>query len=460
MTVKNNAKMNLTNLSARQKNAMRHLSILVLLLVAFIYNFAHRDGWQDSQWSGDEPLYIEKAHNLWQSGTTPGSITWSPGYVTLMSPLIGIAGKEMGYKLWRFALFLGMSFLAYAAFFRMFKSTWIGVVAALYIQLFLMPYASPSLQGLVCLLYLMCLCLLTENTKYLGVVFGILLNGIFVSGAVGSVLFTFATLCLIFYPRLVFSMRFGAQLVVGVVLFSAVLHSFNYDIKNYSDEASQRGRAGLYHQLSLYIVSSGRSSPYLEPGEDDPALGVDEYHRHLKAIDRYYVDKFGEKEFELRAYRHDVRWPLFLLDWPWMIGKDPALMREYGYDVFETLKNSITGAFEIIFPFGDYDVNTKSPKRGVYLFLLIILLTLPSTANFAQKGPQAKSIWPSRLHIIFGVSILSTLIPLTLVKPLAIYFPPLIPAYLMGAGLFALLLVHLAKKLIIVTGYRNIGPGQ
>lgn len=448
----------LPELQSISANAIRHALILLFLLVVFTFNFAHRNGWKDDQAQGDDPVYIETAYNYWHSDAHPGRITWSPGYVQLMSPFVGVLGKETGYKIWRFILFAGVSLLVYIAFSRMFGSIWLGTALALFSQMFLTPYAAPTLQALVCLLYLFCFSLLADKTRFLGLAFGILLNGIFVSGAVGGVLFSFGILCVIFYPRLIFSRRFFAQFLASVALFGSVLYHLSYGTAsnlNYAEEAAQRGRAGLYHQLSLYIVSSGRSTPYLKPGDDDAQNNADEYHRHLKAIDRYYLDKFGEGESDARAYRHDKRWPLFLLDWPWMMAKDPELMREYRHEVLKTLRDSlfggdkVFGAFEIAFPFGDYGIHTKSFfKRATYnivsvIFLMLILM-LPHLIRLARKKPFASHgfTWPSRLQILFCLSCLSTLLPLMLVKPLPIYFPPLIPAYLMGIALLTAFFVN------------------
>ena len=430
--------------------------ILLLLFATFALNFAYHDGWKDAQAPGDEPAYIENAYNYWHSDHfvniigNPGylNITWSPGYVLLMSPFVGIFGQETGYKIWRFTLFAGTSFMVYFAFSRMFGSAWLGASLALFSQMFIMPYAAPSLQLLACFLYLICLRLLIDKTRFLGFTFGALLNGIFISGTVGGVLFSFGVLCMAFYPRLIFSRRFFIQFLAGAALFGVILHHFNYDILKYSEQATQRGRFGLYHQLSLYIVSSGRSAPYLKP-EDDLQNNVDEYHRHLKAIDRYYLDKFGEKEHNLRARRHDEQWPLFLLDWPWMITKDPGLMKEYGQEIFRTLKESLLMSFQIILPFGDYNFNTSSPKRGMYAIPIIFVLMLPHLIGLVRKKPinyRPPPIWPSRLQLLFLLSCLSSLIPLILVKPLSIYFPPLIPCYLMVIALLASLPISGIRK--------------
>lgn len=422
--------------------SVKQLYILLLLLVTFAFNFSHRDGWKDAQGPGDEPAYIESAYTYWRSGVVPDKITWSPGYVLLMSPFVGAFGKETGYKIWRFTLFAGISFLAYVAFSRMFGSAWLGAVLALCAQMFVTPYLAPTLQSLVCLLYLICFCSLTDNTRFLGLTFGILLNGIFVSSTMGFVFFSFGALCLIFFPRLIFSRRFFVQFVASVALFGAMLHNFDYDIRKYPEKAYERGSAGLYHQLSLLIVSSGRSASYLEPGEADPRPGtVDEYHRHLKAVDRYYLDKFGEKEADLRSRRHDERWPEFLLDWPWMMTKDPELMKEYRHQVYATLKDSALHAFQITLPFGEYNINTTSLKRGVFVIPLMLVLMLPPLVRLVLEKPLAplELTWPSRLQILFFLSCLTSLLPLMLVKPLLIYFPPLIPAYLMGIALLNML---------------------
>lgn len=453
----------LPGLKSIPASAVKNFYILLLLLVVFAVNFAYRDGWENAQGPGDEPAYIESAYNYWHSESfsntigSPGyiQITWSPGYVQLMSPFVGILGKETGYKIWRFTLFAGISFLVYLAFSSMFGSIWFGAALALFSQMFLITYAAPTLQTLVCLIYLICFRLLADKARFLGLLFGILLNGIFISGTVGGVFFAFGVLCLIFYPRLIFSRQFFVQFLAGVALFGAVLHYFGYDITKYSEEAALRGRCGLYHQLSLYIVSSGRSVPYLKPGWDDPIKNnVDEYHRHLQAIDRYYLDKFGEREHELRARRHDERWPLFLLDWPWMMAKNPELMREYRHEIFEALKDSALYSFQIILPFGDYNINTTSPKRGMYLIPLMFILILPYLIRLVRKKPLASHgfTWPSRLQILFCLSCLSTLLPLMLVKPLPIYFPPLIPAYLMG---IALLTAFFANRIAFFTGARG-----
>lgn len=239
-------------------------------------------------------------------------------------------------------------------------------------------------------------------------------------------------------------MRFAAQLLVGVALFAATLHHFKYDIRIYFEEATKRGRAGLYHQLSLYIVSSGRSTLYLRPGEDDPNLhNVDEYHRHLKAIDRYYQDKFGGIEDELRQKSQDPRWPAFLLDWPWLIKKDPDLMKEYGVEVLRTFSGSMLTAFEAVTP---YD-NKPSIKRAIInvgvMFFVAFAALLPYLRKFSAGGhaePENLRM-PTRQQMLFALSCVATVVPLILVKPLDIYFPPLIPVYLLvvatlGVGLF------------------------
>lgn len=391
-------------------------------------------------------MYIEKAYNYWYSSKHPGPLTWSPGYVQLMSPFVGVFGMETGYKIWRFVLFASISLMVYVTFSRMFCSTWLGASLALFSQMFIMPYAAPSLQLLVCLLYLICLLLLADKTRFLGLAFGILLNGIFISGTLGGVLFSFSVLCMVFYPRLIFSRRFFIQFLASLALLGVMHHHLRYDITTISEVSADRGRAGLYHQLSLYIVSSGRSAPYLKP-DDDLQNNVDKYHRHLNAIDRYYLDKFGETEADLRSRRHGEQWPLFLLDWPWMMTKDPELMKEYRQEIFRTLKESLLVSFQISLPFGDYNFNTSSPKRGMYVVPIIFVLMLPHLIGLVRKKPiNPPLVWPSRLQLLFLLSCLSTLIPLILVKPLPIYFPPLIPCYLMGIALLALLPISGIRK--------------
>ncbi|MBI5937548.1 MAG: hypothetical protein HY850_06850 [Betaproteobacteria bacterium] len=426
---------------------MKHLKMLFLLLAAFVVIFTGLNGWKDGQGPGDDPAYVQSAYDYWHKGAHPGAITWSPGYVALMSPVVGILGKETGYKVWRFAVLFGVSMLIYVAFQRMFGSAWVGFVMALYSQMLMQPYASPSLQALLGLLYLACLVLLVGKERYLGFVFAILLNSVFVSGAAATVLFAFGVFCLIFYPRWLFSLRFFAQFAVGVALFTVVLQHFEYDISKYPTATAQRGRAGLYHQLSLYILASGRSTPYLLPGEDDPKLHpVDEYHRHLNAIERYYLDKFGQTEGELRDKSQDARWPAVLLDWPWLIEKDPELMRGYAREVVRTLvEDSALTAFEAVRPY-DRGPSWKRLLRNLVVMATVVAITLLPLLRLRDGKPKLleRVSLPSRLQALFALSCFSTLIPLILVKPLPIYFPPLIPVYLL---ILAVVSVVIAKAL-------------
>jgi hypothetical protein len=447
-------------------SAVKPLYILLLLLAVFAFNFSYHDGWKDGQGGGDEPAYIENAYNYWHSGAVPGQITWSPGYAQLMSPFVGLFGKETGFKIWRFVLFAGVSLLVYAVFSQMFCNAWFGFILALYSQMFWWPYNAPSLQSLACLLYLICFLLLTDKKRFLGLTLGIMMNGIFISGAMGFVFVSFGALSLIFYPRFIISRRFLIQFLACAALFGANLHHLGYDIREYPEIAYVRGSAGLYHQLSLLIVSSGRYVPYLKPGEDDHSQNhvgeyrshqerADEYYSHLKAVDRYYLDKFGEKEADLRAHRHDGRWPALLLDWPWMMSKDPELMKEFAQDSFRELKENLWMAFEIILPVRDYHVSSKSPKRGVFVIPLIFVLLLPHFIGLIRKEPIGASVWPSRLQLLLLLSCLGTLIPLTLVKPLIIYFPSLIPAYLMGVALITSFFINGAS---LIQRQQNIQP--
>ncbi|MBI5937549.1 MAG: hypothetical protein HY850_06855 [Betaproteobacteria bacterium] len=434
-------------------DGMKHIYIVFLLLAALAINYTHRGGWEDVRPPGDDPTYVESAYDYWHKGAHPGAITWSPVYVQMMSPFVGMLGKKTGYQVWRFAIFAGVTLMAYAALTQMFGTVWFGAALALFSQLFLLPYLAPFLQTVICLLYLLCLYLLAYQTRFIGLVFGLLLNGIFISGALGFVLLSFATLCLIFIPRMVMDRRFWFQVMAGLICFVAVLHNFSYDISRYSEEAAQRGRAGLYHQLSLYIVSSGRSEPYLAPDEADPRQYYStEYERHLKAIDRYYLAKFGETENELRATRHDARWPLFLLDWPWMMERDPELMRGYIVDDLRALRDSLLGSFQTINPFSayrldDYKVTDRASfvSRAVFnigsVALLLFILILPYLAGHLRTKLVQLPGQPSRIQALFLLSTLAALVPLMLVKPLPIYFPPFTPAYLVGLGVLGRLVL-------------------
>lgn len=428
----------------RLASSKKHLILVLLLLLAHAFIFAHRNGWQDAQMPGDEPSYVEKAERFWRSNVYQ-RMTWSPEYVVLMSPFVGILGQEEGYKVWRFTLFASVSLLAYFAFARMFGSAWFGFVLALNTQLLWAPYASPSLQALAAVIILVCLLLLQGQSKNLGLVFGLLLNGIFVSGVINTIMSAFGALCLFFYARSLFCRRFFYQVSVGVAIFAMMVVSHSYDLTKYPEEALIRGRAGLHHQLSLFIFSSGRSSAYLNPEETVPNT----YHGHLEAIERYYKDKFGNTEAFLRSQKMDEKWPAFLLNWPWLIEKDPELMRDYFYQEISTLVGSFYNAFQIILPVEKYDPNTTSRIRGNYHLSLIVVLTLPYLMLLGRKGsPSSLQLtWPSRLQLFFTLSTLAIFVPLMLINPLLIYFPPLIPAYLMGIALLSSTLVLGAGRL-------------
>lgn len=431
-----------------QHGAKRLLAMMVLLL-AFAFNFWHVDAWEDNQGPGDDPVYVDAAYDYWHHGDH-GSMTWSPGYIQLMSPFIGMLGKESGYKVWRFVLFAAVSLAVMGAFTQITGSLWFGTVLATFSQLMLMPYLAPSLQMVICLIYLICVWLLAAKEKYLGLVFGLLLNGLYISGTLNFVLLAFAILCLLFYREAIFTRRFFAQLALGVGLFTAVLHYFSYDIRLYPVEAANRGRAGLYHQLSEYLIKSGRVAPYLTPEEADPArVYPSEYERHLNAFDRYYLAKFGETHDELRAYRHDPHWPLFMLDWPWLLEKQPGLMQGYAMDVLRTLGLSLLGSFQAVNPLTAYRLEDYKPTdwapfiyRAIFniaaVILLLLVLASPHwVARNRKRHVPALPTGPSRLQWLFLLSTLSALVPLLLVKPLPIYFPPFIPAYLTGLLLIA-----------------------
>lgn len=425
---------------------LRHLLRVLLLLVVFTFNFAHQGGSDSAQAPGDDATYIQSAYDYWQSGAYPGAITWSPSYVQLMSPFVGVLGKEAGYKTWRYLLFAANCLMVYAVFTKMFGSAWMAAVLALFSQLFLMPYLAPSLQMLVCLLYLVGLLLLSGKARSIGFVFAILLNGIFISGVMSFVLFAFGALCLVFYRRLIFSRRFLVQVLCGLVLFVAVLHHFKYDVSKYSEEAAQRGRAGLYHQLSIYIVKSGRVAPYLDAVSSQENFSTEDA-RYRKVIDHYYLEKFGANENDLRAVRHDARWPLFLLDWPWLLEKDPQLMHEYMREVLKTAVISVAGSFQIVDPFRPYRLDDYKVVgvgsiiwRGVFnvvaVLLLLAALILPDVVRRDRGQSKTSLVWPSHLQLLFLLSTVAPIVPLMLVKPLPIYFPPFIPAYLVALAFF------------------------
>jgi len=386
-------------------------------------------------------------NNIWHSAGRPDPLTWSPGYEVLMSPFVATLGREQGYKIWRFLVFGGITLLTYFAFIRTLKSIWLGLIIALYVQLLIEPYTTPALQSCTCLVLLLCLLLLSYGTRYLGLVFGLLLNSILITGAITSLLASFSILCLFFYARRLWSRRFVFQLLIGVGVFACFIIHYSYDLSQYPAEALRRGQAGLYHQLSLYIQRSGRSVPYLQPGEDDPTRGVDEYHRHLAAIDRYYVANWGAKEIDLRASIHDKRWPAFLLDWPWMMSKDPKLMKEYGSEVLRTLEDSLRLAFQIAIPFGKYNPNARPSAKNGYALIVVIAFVIPSLVRLIRRRLPLSSVeWPSRLQLFFLLSSLSILVPLTLVMPLEIYFPPLIPCFLSICALVGIVAIKTLER--------------
>src|SRR5438477_7937515 len=95
-----------------ERQAKTHIYVSLLLRVTCAYNFAYRDGWKNAQMPGDDPAYVAAARSHWDtSGNQVRGMTWSPGYIALMSPFIGMFGEETGYKLWRFGLFGTVSLL-------------------------------------------------------------------------------------------------------------------------------------------------------------------------------------------------------------------------------------------------------------------------------------------------------------------------------------------------------------
>ena len=362
----------------------------------------------------------------------------------MMSPLVGLLGQETGYKVWRLALFAGVSLLFYFAFSRMFGSAWYGAAMALYAQLFWTPYASPSLQTLVIGIFLICLLLLEAGSRNIGIVFALLLNGIFISGVMNFVLLSFAVACLIFYPKSLFQKKFILQLLAGVAFFMFVIVSHEFDIRKYPENAASRGRAGLHHQMSLFIFNTGRSTAYLDPSVN----ATNSYHGHLAAIEKYYIDKFGMGESDLNAHHMDKRWPASLLDWPWLLEKDPELMKEYFREEINVLYGSLAQGFQIILPSGAFNINETSWRRSTYAVPLLLALLLPSLYGMARRKRTTtlRTAWPSKLQLLFTLATLSIIVPLMLVNPLIIYFPPFIPAYLMGVTLAATGLSRGAEK--------------
>ncbi|MFN8369800.1 MAG: hypothetical protein U0T83_04140 [Bacteriovoracaceae bacterium] len=420
----------------------KHLLICLTLILSLLFVYNQRDGWKDSQAPGDEMSYVEMAHRFWHFNVHQ-SITWSPANVMLMSPFIGLLGHETGFKVWRFILFSTISIATYLTIFLIFNSSWYGFILALYSQLFWVPYASPTLQSLIWLLYLVCLSLLTYKTRFLGIVFGLLLNGIYISGVVNTTLAAFVLLTLIFFHKHIFKKTIIIQSIVGLLIFVLLLVYQKFDITKYGAQSAQRGRAGLHHQMSLFIFETGRSKRYLDPNEKVPET----YHGHLKAIEKYYLDKFGFSEGDLNNESVDPSTPQFLLDWPWLYKKDPALMTEYAERVLLTFNQSLSSVFQIIFPFGEYNCNDTSYKRGVYSLYLIILLSLPNLIKSFRKNSEFK--WPSKLHWLFLTSTLAFFVPLLLVMPLFIYFAPLYPFYIVTIASTSSALVFVLQKIIL-----------
>lgn len=409
----------------------KHLLVCLLLILAHIAIFTQRGGWMDTLGPGDEPHYVQKADGFWHAGARTG-MTWSPGYVALMSPFVGLLGKEVGYTVWRFVVFGGVSILAYLAFARMFGSLWYGAVLGLCAQLFWATYTAPSLQMLAAAILLGCMLMLQRSTRWVGFVLSLLLSSIFVSGIFSTIFAAFLAGCLVFAPRSLFTRRCALQFSTCIVVFALMALTHGYEISTYPQQALDRGRSGLHHQISLFIFNSGRSTAYLNPGETVP----DTYRGHLDAIERYYLDKFGHTEGYLRTHRMDDTWPAFLLNWPWLAEKDPDLMREYGGLNLQTLVDSLYNAFQVNLPFGTFDLNETSFLRGNYHAWLAALLLLPALASLAlRRSPPWLPSWPSRLPLLLALSSTSILVPIMLIKPLLLYFPPLIPAYLTGAGL-------------------------
>lgn len=409
----------------------KHLLVCLLLILAHIAIFTQREGWMDTLGPGDEPHYVQMAEGFWHAGIRTG-MTWSPGYVALMSPFVGLLGKEAGYTVWRFVVFGGVGILAYLAFARMFGSMWYGIVLALCAQLFWTPYAAPSLQMLSAGILLTCLLLLQGTMRHLGLVLALLMNGVFVSGIFSSIFTAFLACSLVFAPRSLFTRRCALQFSTGIAMLLLMTWTHGFDLVGYPQSALDRGRAGLHHQISLFIFSSGRSAAYLNPGETVPNT----YLGHLDAIERYHLDKFGHTEEYLRTHRMDDTWPAFLLNWPWLAEKNPELMKDYAALNIRTFVDSLYNAFQVILPIEKFNINSATYARGNYHLYLLAILLFPSLVMIRlKKSRQPMPTWPSTLPLLLALSSTSILVPIMLIKPLLLYFPPLIPAYLTGAGL-------------------------
>ncbi|MFN8369806.1 MAG: hypothetical protein U0T83_04170 [Bacteriovoracaceae bacterium] len=392
---------------------------------------------------GDEPGYITRAKTLWDTGKDDHFITWSPGYVLLMSPFVGILGEVEGYKIWRFFLFGTLSLLIYFTFRNITGSSWLGLILSICYQMLYLPYISPSLQTSVSLILIISLFLLTNYEKNLGIVFAILINGIFISGILPPVIASFGLYCLIFLPKLVFTKRFIKQVSVGFVILISFIFYKSYNLMDYGKECEIRGRAGMHMQLQLFMMYKNLDAPYVDKPED---LLDYSYHKRVKFLDKYFLDKFGYSKLHLRNNKMDPKWPGFLLDWPWLIKKDPDLMFAYIDNILLTLKDSLKNAFQIIIPIGKYDVNTTSAKRGNYQFIILLIMILPFIINRFKKSPVQKIHYPNTTQLALTVCSLSILVPLLLYNPILIYCPPFIPAYLMAMACAALVLIKLINK--------------
>ena len=416
-----------------------------LLVILSAVTYSHRGGWIPNGGVGDEPAYIHSAYLFWTKGAVE-HITWSPGYNALMSPFVGIWGESLGFGIWRFVLFTALSLLVYFNFKIISGSRFIAFVLAFYAQNSLIIYESPNVQSLVAVLFLTSMLLLSGSKNRIGIVWSVLLFGVYVSGVMSFVFMSFVIVSLLFFRKLVFSQRFLKQFSLGSALFLGCFIAGNFHKNSFSRTSADRGRAGFYNQLAQFIWSTGRTKKYKDPA----AAQLKDFSAAFPYIDKYFAERFGYPIGELREMHIQDGWPSFLLNWPYLWKRDPKLMKAFALDSRSMLVDSLRNMVLAVTPFKKFHPIVPAEEKQDWTILLSsLLLAWFSFAIFLSKGARSASPpKPNPRQIAFAICCLSILVPLMLVKPLDLYFPPLIPVYLFG--------LVLASKYAVLGAYQAL----
>lgn len=413
------------------------LMYILVIAITFSLVFTIWGAWLDGQFFTDEPAYVDLAIRSWQAGKgTP--VAFSPLYHDLITPFVAIFfEKEMGFKIWKYLLFLITSVLVYYNVKRL-ANKWVGLIAAVHFQLLSIPYICGTLSTLAITWLLMCSLLLLSGRRVLGLVAGLLLLGIHIRGEFLIISVVFIALCLALSPKEIFQKRFFLQLAVPLAIFVGLIYLHGSDVREYKKMYTLRGAFGYQH----YIINTMLEFGYFKKYTTETNRGLLKW----EDLDKVFVEHFGKSLTTLRSEGK--------FDLPDLYRANPELIKAHYRRIFAESRSTIPAAFVVNFP-NSSPMNLRTlagslpaywaSQVGVYL-LFAGLALLPAFLLLARRRPYLMDRHPPprRFYAILFAP-LAGFVPWYLTMPQEHYVIMASSVLYLGGGIvFGIILTRLA----------------